>query len=452
MFNMSKSKKNKSKKNSNKIGGTIDKNNVNTSFILFPIFTFTIFINKYNYKFIQNYCEEFNIKYAVITHIERINMLSRNAFLYKIPYKIRNIEIDTILKSSLKLNSDNLCYEGLVGQVYINKICNYYPCFLYTYKFGYYKTKKFYENLLNNTKSEFTKENFEKNMDNFKNVRQAIEKSCDDPFQIYLLIQYYSNVITLKKYITVQSYSYQLNIIEILYQIYAVLDSIRLNFTHYDLHADNIIIFNLNENEYIVMNYHYKDGTTVSFNSSTISKIIDYGRSYFKNDDIDSKYIFELICTSKSKNCKYNQTYKTCGMNVGYGFLNNEPIPGMFHNIQSGKNNISHDLRLLHNLKELHVFDKIPLLKKVFDNLVYDTHYGTKEISKIGIKKDFLNESNYQINNVRDIHYVLYSLITKYKNFSTQNNDYFKNKKKIGEINIWLDQSKPIVWIPNSTL
>jgi hypothetical protein len=85
-------------------------------------------------------------------------------------------------------------------------------------------------------------------------------------------------------------------------------------FTHYDLHSDNILIYEPVIGKYI--QYHYfVDGNEISFKSKYIVKIIDYGRCYFHDTDTNnSMNIHEKICNEK-------QCDPECGEDYGYQWL-----------------------------------------------------------------------------------------------------------------------------------
>ena len=73
---------------------------------------------------------------------------------------------------------------------------------------------------------------------------------------------------------------------------------------------------NLKNDSYIHFHYHLEGGRVCSFKCKYIAKIIDYGRSYFKDDktiQIVSKYTMQY-----ASNRNVN---RTVGFNKGFGWL-----------------------------------------------------------------------------------------------------------------------------------
>ena len=125
------------------------------------------------------------------------------------------------------------------------------------------------------------------------------------------------------------------------YQLYFGLCLLGKNYTHYDLHADNVFLYKpFDGNQCILMRYH-RDGNIFEFKSEYIVKIIDYGRNYFNNGTTNTKEIVEnYICPSPE--CNPN-----CGEDVGYEYIKgstNDPNYD-FYWINPVEPNMSHDLR-----------------------------------------------------------------------------------------------------------
>jgi hypothetical protein len=81
---------------------------------------------------IREFFENFDMKYYLKGVAKPIGEESANGFVKELTYTRENYSANTVLKSSRKINGDNLFYEGVVGQ-YINKMALIYPCFLQTY-------------------------------------------------------------------------------------------------------------------------------------------------------------------------------------------------------------------------------------------------------------------------------------------------------------------------------
>jgi hypothetical protein len=123
---------------------------------------------------------------------------------------------------------------------------------------------------------------------------------------------------------------------------------LRDEFTHYDLHADNILLVEANTPCTFTFTV---DDQVVSFNSKYTAVMIDYGRSFFQqpNSIKSSKYIFDLVCATKE--CDSNGG--RCGNKVGFGWLSGLPVFNPKHYyINSTYANSSHDLRLLSIIRD----------------------------------------------------------------------------------------------------
>ena len=126
--------------------------------------------------------------------------------------------------------------------------------------------------------------------------KRAILYGCDYPLKIGIMIEYIKESETLDKVIRRlmstdkdfnhfdKDFDYFMNtqLLYILYQVYAPLSMLCDVFTHYDLHAGNVMLYSLG-NRYINYHYHYPDYNVI-FNSQYIVKIIDYGNCFFKDE------------------------------------------------------------------------------------------------------------------------------------------------------------------------
>ena len=202
-------------------------------------------------------------------------------------------------------------------------------------------------------------------------------------------------------------------------------------FTHYDLHRDNVLIYEPIKGKYIQYRYLLTDGTLVEFKSSYIAKIIDYGRCFFVDTDESlfsgsSKSIYDTIC--KLEKCRPN-----CGVNAGFSNLAPETYPGSFYYISSSKRNMSHDLRLLNELKKQSLIKtlNVPLyneLKKVSYGigLKINKHYGTKENNASGMPSKIVN--------VIDAHNSLKNMVILNR---LKNDTDYKDMEMLGTFNIY---------------
>ena len=267
-----------------------------------------------------------------------------------------------------------------------------------------------------------------------------------DPNKILFIIRKYIcsiNVIFYFKKKTSIDYEefIEEELIYVLFQIYYSLYHLKDDFTHYDLHASNVLIYEPIPGSYIQYNYHHH-GEIISFNSRYIVKIIDYGRCYFNNGIIDSNDIYELVC-SITPECD------NCGHDVGFKYLQHpSKVNSSF--INSSISNQSHDLRLLYNIGSIlhcetrtfrsNIASLFYEQKKQFmfllNNIVYENKYGTRNIPDTGLP--------HSIQNISDVLIYLTTMMNEaiYNNYDTMN--------LIGSLNIF-GKSREMEFIKNTT-
>jgi hypothetical protein len=183
------------------------------------------------------------------------------------------------------------------------------------------------------------------------------------------LIQHFNRCKSLYDYIANFYDDVKYDIYNILYQVYFSLYYLGRNYTHYDLHSGNILLYKpFEDNTYITMRYHTTDPDEIyTFKTEFIAKIIDYGRNYFNNGETNTfKIMRDYICNKPE--CPIE-----CGSEVGYDILRGEDIPGNFHWINPIKSNLSHDLRLAYEIS-----NNIQLFPN--GKIHYMSKYGTPEL------------------------------------------------------------------------
>jgi hypothetical protein len=220
-----------------------------------------------------------NFDYAV-NPLQRLGKPSGNGFVYEVSYKRYSFTGQAVLKFSKVSNDvpDNLFYEYLVGYYFINKCSMRFPCFLETY--GLYnvdnKTHKYMEtNQTGIVKIAKIKSKL-KLLSNDTDAQRDnnLQLSCQNPSNICLLIQHLRVKGSLGDYFKrLSSNSFFFNYIlpQLLFQVYAPLTRLINSFTHYDLHTDNVLIYDLGNTNYIQMNYIYQGNDTISFKPLKIS-------------------------------------------------------------------------------------------------------------------------------------------------------------------------------------
>ena len=360
-------------------------------------------------------------KFNNIANIRIIGQNSVNGNIYEIKYELDNYIAYSILKNSKQITSDSLIYEYFVG-TFINTKHMIYPCFLETYEI--YKSNNIQFTSSTNLKNMISS----KNIDNPKNniYKTLIDLTCsDNNAEFSLLIQHIKDAKRLqdcldykKQNIIVDRASlYEFEIFFILFQIYHALSELHDSFTHYDLHLENVLLYEPINGSYIQYNYKLKNGQEINFKSKYIVKIIDYGKCFFSINTTSSLSVRNYICGIA--NCE-------CGKKIGFNSITEKSGQCTHHHICSYKKNISHDLRLLFIIN-MFAFD-IPLLRDITEKVVYTSNYGTPELINSGLPS--------QINNILDAFSVILETIQK-PEIIERNNNYYQNFNLLGNLTIY---------------
>jgi len=448
------------------------------------------------------YFDNYNLSLVAKNAVKRIGGNSNNGFVLEVPFVKDNYTAYTVLKSTQDANSDNLFYEALVG-IYINKKNYIFPCFLETY--GLYQWP-YIAARMGARKGETQQLGLleRKNMsyNAFFDKPEFISDTCLEAELGCVLIQHIHGARTLLNHIrslksNMLFFTYHL--VQYLYQIYAPLGVLSDEFTHYDLKTDNVLLYTLGKDrdadyhntaikaegvphngEYITMNYHYPNRKVVSFNTFDIVKIIDYGRCYFKESEkYNSHNYLKVLRESIIKVAKSDKDLKATHprrrgecTNRSYVILEDEDPEGSFHYICSNKRNKTHDLRLANEIwttpeKYNSTNQDENGLRSILNAIFYeDTYqvergkrdhgYGSEEVlessyteletlRKSNPKATMKLEPGKSIRNVEDMHLALKDLILHTSHFKEMS-ELFESHKKIGEMDIWLDGSKSLVY------
>jgi hypothetical protein len=406
---------------------------------------------------IRELFDEFKIPSKLINEyeIKQIGEKSNNGVIYRLKYQINDYYANTIVKNANRHEADNLFYEAIVGW-YINTKTQFFPCFVETYDL--YKNENIrdpntnsfddfnidlLQPIVNEEHSEINKKKTPLVEEDFYNKITKAHKlveSCKESDKFSLNIQYLENVESIHNTVlrdikTRKQIDY--DIINYLYQVYAPLSMLADEFTHYDLHSKNVLIYKISPDKYTKMIYYYPDDSKIEFNTIGISKIIDYGRCFFKyNDTIDSKQFIETL---EKQLQEHNQTATEpseylssvhCGYNSFRKFKQSY--------IDSSVRNISHDLRLVTNINKIYKHYKF---KEFVRNVVYDTTHGTPEISSFNYKKGD------KVYNVNDVHQLLKEAFSL-ENIQKTSKEMETTHILHGTIKCWLDGSRPMVFTP----
>jgi hypothetical protein len=345
-----------------------------------------------------------NFTYVVNT--KPIGQPSANGFVTEIHYEREGLNSYAVLKSSRKASADNLYYEYLVG-IFINYWNQRFPCFVETY--GLY--------VRNNLETTINKEDLHQMKLiplNAALSSDTIATACEKSSYLSILIQHIHDA----KPINIYKKEMNTELVGLLYQVYAPLAYLMREFTHYDLHNNNVLLYPLDEEEYIELIYVYSATKQITLYCNYICKIIDYGRSFINKPETISLY--DKLCNEPK--CNNEDNKNKCGKSQGFKWFNDNPVW-----INSRVSNISHDLRLAN------IF-----LKLKNRNIIYEDYYGTPALETI-------NDSN--IRNVMDMKNELEIWLTTASYLKFQQEMLSKTKK--ATLTIYLDGSdKPMNYSP----
>jgi hypothetical protein len=417
-------------------------------------------------KFFDNFTD---FKY-VVSPIRKIGQVSENGFVKEIKYEKNGYVSFAVLKSSAAKDADNLVYEYIVGQ-FINKLAHIYPCFLQTYGLYYYKTETYWKQSRDtaNISSETMKASIEP-----ENQIYNYGKMCENSKHAAILIEHVKDAKSLGDLIKSKNqgifHSFLLyHLAYVLYQVYMPLSQLKSIFTHYDLHLDNILIYEPVKGKYIEYNYHLDNGDIVKFKSPYIVKIIDYGRCYYKYDTevnnpnpltIYRKVCFEAKCRIRNKDFSIKSR---CGRDMGFGWLDPYLNKDDFF-ISSSMNNQSHDLRLLNeiNIKckldngtsriELSHFtpdeqQSILALINMIKKVKYGFGISESKYKNYGTKPNETSGLPSKINNVEDAEKALREIILTNQFMKVINDSYYDIDDKLGDMHIYSD-NRPMRFEP----
>lgn len=276
---------------------------------------------------------------------------------------------------------DNSIYEYLVG-LYLNSLTEYLPNFLETYQLLRIDNYEIYNDLIQ--KINYTN-NLEYKVDDkmirsFLHVTPAISftdtnglfdllsdgcikdalgiSGLRKSYTYVLMTQYMKTPITLYTKIKSKGFNHH-ELIYVLFQIYYTLFMLYGSFAHYDLHTNNVMLYQPYPDGYIKYFYHIKneknEEEVIHFRSKYIVKLIDYGRCYFEH----TKMIKTMISQQKSNCAGINSEYS--GYNITGGFAD--------YGINFIRVNVSHDLRLLNNINnEINIAGSLAQLDTTISN------------------------------------------------------------------------------------
>jgi hypothetical protein len=379
--------------------------------------------------------------------VKSIGTNSANGFIRKYKYNSEHYEVDVVQKNNLNYMGDSLVYEYLVGQC-VNHFASFYPCFSKTYQICKYNTPADYKQILY-LKDPVLPTGLDKMLTvlNTDDIAELIKTGCANNQHICIMTQYLPFDIDLGKYLDDPSRETS-TLITILYLLHACLASFSNQFTHYDLHYENVQLVKIPNNKYSIFRMHLPNGRVISFKTNYIPCIIDYGRCYVNCAALNSTDIYRTVCEYDSNNPDPKQRVcgESCGNSTGYEVgpkydrNTKEFIPATYENdyIDPTRRNISHDLRNLNYINKRYEFTKNTYSDRSLNELLQSL---TPSYSNFGQEEETEMEPNI-INNVLSANRAFIKIIDNPR-FVAENNAQFRSSSYYNTVDIWTDLSRP---------
>ena len=403
------------------------------------------------------------VAYEKDRFLKPIGRTSVNGFVFQLQYKRDKITSYAVLKSNRKNEGDSLAYEFIVGKKFVNLQCLYFPCFVETYSLLQYETKVDERNKVeDHNYNRFLNEHFgkigrhpiegreifgkdallkpyvrqhgiaEPPYSRKHRVGQSYEdidfkRFCGYNKYMAILVQHIANAKCLKDFKSELDFAWN-DLVHVFYQIYMPLAALCADFTHYDLHHENVILYKPVEDGYILYRYHLEGDVVVQFKSPYVVKIIDYGRSYFHTNSSS----FNVASTEDVK----MYVEKTCRNGKDQGF---------WQIMEKGTRNISQDLLLADYVKS--EFRNKGNLEPILNRLVFNhgKHFTDEKASSTRNSTRKSGPSTTPIRNVIDMHNALKEYILSNVDSSKYDHPSFKH---IGTLNIHYDRETEMQFVP----
>lgn len=392
-----------------------------------------------------------DFKYAT-DNIYRIGQLSRNGIILKIPFEREGYVAETVLKSAIisSYTADNLLYEYIVGDAYVNNKAKYFPCFVKTYGLFYHSNLEAFTALSSLTNKpissgsrsrfrtrplRYRKELVKKFLDQLKLEPKGVydfDKGCKHFEQIAILIEFLNKPLTLGVALFDDEGGpefYRNLLLPILVMLYQTLDTVRDTFVHRDLHAENILLFapGTNDNDYVTVHYHdSNDLVYLKLNTKYIPKMIDYGRSYFyASNDLNSNTLHDEICEIPA-----------CGANCGStkGLSLKDLGPDHYK-----------DVEIIEKIENFHQSDQMRTLKRS----ILDQTCDPVTTQFYFLIKKFDPSSYFSDKTVTELYEDLSDLM-KSEDGQAANINYYSTKTKIADLHVY--DHRPMEYIPVSVV
>jgi len=236
---------------------------------------FCFLFNKHTVK-LKRYFYDFKF----LTHLADVHEMMPNdasgevrstqGRFYHFHFERAGYKAEAVLKNASQESNDNLYYEYVVG-LFLNHYLKIFPCFVETYHLFQLPLEKRESIQYRRTLTNF----FRRNLKAAPNM--GLDEACAEPLSTCLLLQYVPNSVSLS---ALAEQDLNLNIWGVLMQVFFTLSQLHGLFAHYDLHIDNLLLYETEPDTYITYHYHFGEEDVVQVDCQYLVKMIDYARCF----------------------------------------------------------------------------------------------------------------------------------------------------------------------------
>ena len=414
------------------------------------------------FKRIRAFFDFTSFRHTIATPVKMLPSNSANGRIAIIMYAREKYNAAAMLKLTKKADTDSPYYEFTVGRFVNEHLINAFPCFTETY--GLLELDKATYHTLMKPRGGavdlgvirpplFCDSNAP--LAQLTSDRDLIRRACAAAPNLGLIAQFFDNTWSMNDLAKQNPKLAAQDALLVLFQIYGPLGAIHNQYTHYDLHGGNVLLVPAPHGTCIQMHYHMPDGTSITFKTKYITKIIDYGRCFFDAGlaGESSTHLSKVLC-GPGVLCPYTKTAEdvadgmtdaevefmgTCGRSGGYWL---DPVhPDAPLQITPIKKNRSIDLVCAYYfLKAIKNKDKTGVLEMMYNQLppILGPHpYNLAE----------LPTSTKYINTVTDLGRVLVSNMVD-PAWVSYNEHCYSNIPVHGQLHVYLSNRPGVSIVP----
>jgi hypothetical protein len=320
-----------------------------------------------------------------------------NGVVHELTYRHKHYKAHAVLKSCRNADSVNLAYEYIVGDHFVNRMTEFFPCFIHTYGLFRYNSVADHTAVVNGkVKAARLSGMLTRVPHREPTSPDLLTEACRDPHLLCTLLEHMHDSRSIFEHLLAEPSNEEFvehELIKVLFIVYHALHTLKTNFTHYDLNYNNVLLYSLPPGHAVEYQYTYPGRASVVFRCRFIPKIIDYGYCFFDFKGVSSDDVKREIC--RTRECH------PCEQKTGLGLLTTDT-----GDVPTRLNNVSADLKLLHMLKEEVKDIQTPMiivLQSLLKKVVFEHDMNTPE--RTGPGGD-------QILNVTDAYHQLLTLVT----------------------------------------